>query len=59
MRMSRLSISIRPSDSSSCSTREKYSGVSDRREATVALLTGSATVIGAPGSALSSTSRSR
>jgi hypothetical protein len=36
--------SIRPAASSSCSTREKYSGVSDSRDAMVALLTGSDTV---------------
>lgn len=44
MRISRLSISISPSASISCKTREKYSGVSDRREAMVALLTGKDTV---------------
>ena len=38
--MSRLSMAMSPSASSSCSTREKYSGVSERREAIVALLTG-------------------
>ena len=30
--MSHLSISISPADSNSCSTREKYSGVSERRD---------------------------
>ena len=40
--MSRLSTSISSASSSSRSTREKYSGVNDRRDATVALLTGSA-----------------
>ena len=43
--MSRLSTSIRPADSSSCSTREKYSGVIDRREAMAALLAGRVTVV--------------
>ena len=37
--MSRLSTSMRRASSSSRSTREKYSGVSDKREASVALLT--------------------
>ena len=36
--MSRLSTSISPASSSSRSTREKYSGVSDRREAIVTFL---------------------
>ena len=45
MWMSRLSTWIRPAVSSSLSTREKYSGVSDRREAMAALLTGSDTVM--------------
>jgi hypothetical protein len=40
MRMSRLSTAMSPSASSSCGTREKYSGVSDSQEAIVALLTG-------------------
>jgi hypothetical protein len=43
MRISRLSISIKPLASNSCKTREKYSGVIDRREAMAALLTGKTT----------------
>ena len=46
--MSRLSTSISPAASSSPSAREKYSGVRLRREATVALLTGSETVTTSP-----------
>ena len=44
--MSRLSMRTRPAASSSCSTREKYYGVSDKRDAIVALLTGNDTVTG-------------
>ena len=58
--MSRRSTSISPAVSSSRSTREKYSGVSDRRDASVALLTGSDTVRASTAApAASSCSRSR
>jgi len=58
MRTSLRPTSISSAAWSSCSTREKYSGVRFRREAMVALLTGNGTVIGS-GCAAPSWSRSR